>query len=302
MLAAIVLPAAEISTGFLIGPKHDVRAFYARPDGSSAWEKAASGNRFKRVAQGKLAGVRLETGLAPGSPLELTAARLRRMRDHGVTLVSAALQAPGWSAYQPDGALQAGEARRVSGLLRLADENGLTVKLVLFHPGADETFDSPEAMAAAARNVTDWLIENNHRNVILSLTSTWNSRSWEYDEFVAHNLERLMEAARDRFQTRKTDFALPIALSAGVKLGEDARLVRHADVLFVFGEGTAMDPRKVERPQVVVAGMKDAQALSWGLERASGCILVVATEPELEDALQKIAGAVLVKPPSVPAK
>ena len=45
--------------------------------------------------------------------------------------------------------------------------DGAAVELVLFDPAVDQDFDSPGAMLAAVRHLTDWLIDQNHRNVLL---------------------------------------------------------------------------------------------------------------------------------------
>src|SRR6266545_3332365 len=60
---AMAAGATELSTGFLLGPKSDQRAFYMRANASQPWEKAYTGSGYKRQAQGKLMNLRLAQAL-----------------------------------------------------------------------------------------------------------------------------------------------------------------------------------------------------------------------------------------------
>jgi hypothetical protein len=256
-----ILAGGEISTGFLVGPRYDAHAFYVRPGPAASWEKTYQGRDFRRQAQGKLFGGKI------GKP---DPAALDTIAAAGMLLVSVALQdESGANAFRPDGSLDAGWAARLDAFLKAADSRGIAVQLICFHQAQDQRLDSQEAILAAARNLTDWLIDRDYRHVVLTPAEDWSQPGWDHDHFVAAGQEQIISAMRDRFQERRVDFALPIAVFLDVRLRADSPLLDAADVLILAGDGRALDARRVERPAVIVAS--DA----WECERfetASGCL------------------------------
>lgn len=294
LLCASTLTAGEISTGFMIGPKFDQRAFYVRSSPAHAWQKTYSGRENRRTAQGKMFGVRVDQALAGEKQLAAAIAALEGLAGSGVLLVSAQLQGAqsGHNAFAPDGTLKPEWARRLATLLQASDRHGLYVKLVLFHQNQDEHFDSPEAIVAAATNLADWLIEHQHRNVMVSIADGWAQRGWHFDAFVTEHLERLIDAVRERFQLKRCDYMLPVAVSADVKLAESSRLVQSADVLMVRGAALGMDARRLERPEIVVEE-KDATTAAAAAERSAGWLY--APGPD-DAALDRIAQLTIARP------
>ncbi|MBL0161485.1 MAG: hypothetical protein IPP47_31105 [Bryobacterales bacterium] len=156
--AAIAWPGSlQVSTGFLIGLRHDPHAFYVRNSSAAAWQKTGSTAEFRKTAQGRLLGVTVTSAQADLQPLAL----------HGLQLVRVALQSTSGSLFAPNGALRPAETARLHALLDAAAAHGVAVELVFFDPAVDQDFDSPGAMLAAVRHLTDWLIDQNHRNVLL---------------------------------------------------------------------------------------------------------------------------------------
>ncbi|WP_321469981.1 hypothetical protein [uncultured Paludibaculum sp.] len=257
----------EISTGFLIGPKYDPRAFYLRSSAAAVWQKACSAPEYRRQAQGRLLGVTMDEMPASGALPD----SLDVLPSKGLRLVRLPLQAEHQNVFQPDGSIRDSEKDSLDRLLIAAAQQGIAVELVLFHTAQDHNFDSPESLLAAARYLTDWLIDRNHRHVILNPAADWSSPGWDFDSYVPNHLEQIADAIRDRFQARRTDFALPIAISARTRLTADSRLVLDADVIIAQGDALGLDPRRVERP-VLVEG-PDASACAALLERFSGCLL-----------------------------
>lgn len=251
----------EVSTGFMLGPRYDAHAFYSRTSITAAWQKTCSTAEFRKAVQGRLLGVTFGPALAAMEPLAV----------HGLRLVRVALQSPFASLFAPDGSLREPERERLQLLLDSAAGQGVAVELVFFDPAVDQDFDSPDAMLAAVRNLTDWLIDGNHRNVLLDPAADWSASGWDFDHFVPQNLERIATLIRERFQVKRTDFALPIVITASNRLAEDSRLVREADVIVAQGEALSLNPRRVERP--VVVREKTAQGCAAALERFAGCLL-----------------------------
>lgn len=262
LLPLLALPAAcaalEVSTGFLIGPRYDPRAFYVRGTPQEEWRKTNTGPGFRKTAQGKLFGVPLKSGSS-----------LNEIRKPWVSMISIPLQGVEGNSFDDQGRIRPERRKEVDLLLQAANRANLIVELVLFDPRHDQEFFSPDHILEAARNVTDWLIDRNYRNVIISFTSDWTARGWAFDNFIPFHLERLASTVRERFQARHTDFALPIAMSVHVRLTAKSPLIEAADLLLLGGEAVSIDTSKIERPALVLEEGACLQAIS----RASGCVV-----------------------------
>jgi hypothetical protein len=261
VLAASPAAAIEISTGFLIGASYDPRAFYVRAGAEAEWRKTNTGPEYRKTAQGKLIGVALAGTAEIGPAL-----------SPGVGLISLPLQSAGHSAFDSRGALLPDFLEELGGKLSAANEAGIAVELVLFDPARDEEFFSTDSILDAARNLTDWLIREDHRNVILNFAGDWTAPGWDFGNWIPLHFEQLADCVRTRFHDQRAGYTPPIALSVSVRMPEDAALINAADLLFLSGEALALDPRKIERP-AVVAG---SQACALGFSRLAGCVLAEA--------------------------
>jgi len=268
----------EVSTGFLIGPRYDAHLFYVKPDRSSAWRKSYQEANYRKEAQGRLLGVMLGGPDAPVGAL----------KESGFNFVRLELQSAQWSIFTPAGNLEATELERFGRLLDETAQAGIAVELVLFNPARDQEFDSPDAILESARNLTDWLIDRNHRHVLLNPANQWHAPGWDYDHFVPQSLERIATEIRERFHERRTDYALPIALSAPMSGTMNARLVEQSDVLVAAGTGAEVDPRSVERP--IVVEREDPRGCAAMFARFAGCLV---SRPAGKDGLAPLGSLVL---------
>lgn len=259
LLLAAALPAwaIEVSTGYLIGPRYDARSIYVRAKSSGPWMKVQAGG-YHKSAEGKVLGARTPRGLTS--------------RPAGATMIRVPLQSDTENLFSPVGELDAAKAREISALIASAARNQLIVELGVFHPSRDQEFHAPDFMLDAARNVVEWLVAADHRNVILNFAPDWEQAGWDFDHWVPMHLELLAETARGRFQSLKADFASPIAFTLGYRTGEDSSLIEAADVVELAGAALEMDTRKIERPVLAVG----SDACQSAIRRTSGCI---ADEP-----------------------
>lgn len=285
-ICALVLPLLaaavrggelEVSTGYLIGPKHDAHSIYIRSSAGAPWQKAGSTPEFRKSFWGRLLGVTFQ----PSSPT------LESVAGAGLQLVRLSLQSAGASSFSADGSIPGAEKERLGAILSSAAAQGIAIEMVLFHPAQDQNFDSPDAILAAVRHLTDWLIDRNYRHVLLNPAADWTCPGWDFDAFVPQNLERIAATIRDRFQARRTDFALAVVLSARNHLNENSSLVQDADVLVVEGDALAMDPRRLDRPMLVRES--NPAACAAALQRYSGCLLASPAEPHTLRTLASLA-------------
>lgn len=258
----------EVSTGFLIGPRYDAHLFYVKPDRSSAWRKSYQAANYRKEAQGRLLGVKLGGLDAPVTAL----------KEGGFNFARLELQTADWSLFKPTGVLDEKSLPKFSRLLDETSRAGIAVELVLFNPARDQDFDSPEAILDSARSLTNWLIDQDHRHVFLNPAAQWHAPGWDYDHFVPQSLERIATVIRDQFHARRTDFALPIALSAPMSATLNQRLVEQSDVLVAAGQGVDVDPRSIERP--IVVEHDDPRGCAALFARFAGCLVSTLADKE----------------------
>lgn len=275
LLAPSRLPAIEIATGSMLGLRYDQRAFYFRTPDNQTWRKTYTGKGYRREARGKLMNLRLaqalfhdewltEHSFDPSRNTNQVIEALDFYKRHGVLAINVSLQGgnPGYSkeingisrqngakhgpgqgllvsAFRPDGALKPEWLSRLESLLRAADQRGMFVCLMYFYQGQDEIFDSPEAIEAAARNITDWLIDHKFRNVIIDVANEWDIQGdrWDQNDYIPQNIAGVIERIRERFQTKRADFALPIGASTGGRMVYPASLAEVCDVVLLHGNG-----------------------------------------------------------------
>jgi hypothetical protein len=273
LLAGTWLSAMEIATGSMLGPRYDQRAFYFRTPDNQTWRKTYTGRGYRREARGKLMNLRLAQALfhdewlieRPYDPDRNTAQVIEALDSyklHGVLAVNVSLQGgnPGYSAeangikrqnaarygkeggllvsaFRPDGSLKPEWLARLERLLKAASDRGMVVCLIYFYQGQDEVLDSPDAIEAAARNITDWLIQKRFRNVIIDVANEWDlqGETWDHGEYIPQNIGGLVERIRERFQARRADFTLPIGASTAGRMVYPASLAQVCDLVLLHG-------------------------------------------------------------------
>ncbi|NWF82387.1 MAG: hypothetical protein HXY18_00995, partial [Bryobacteraceae bacterium] len=241
--------AIEIATGKMLGPKFDQRAFYVRESGGN-WQKTYTGKQYKPEAAGRLMNLRIAQALFHDEWLtefpfdvekntDAAIAALDTYKRHGVLAVNISLQCgnPGYNrevpeikrnnaakagpgkgflcgAFLPDGAMKKAWQDRLLRFVRAANERGLIVDLMYFYQSQDEVLADKAAIRNAVSNATDFLIDNNLRNVIIEIANEQDIRGWDHDLYIERDMGELIEIARSRFQAKNAPFRLPISASS----------------------------------------------------------------------------------------
>ena len=305
-LFPVELVGAEVATGSMLGPRYKANRFYVRNSTRDTWRLTYSGRPYRSQARGKLMALGLtqaifddelssEEHFDPDRNTDQVINALDLYREHGVLAISVSLQgdSPGHgsngnntlqqhgqagipgplvSAFRSDGSLKQGWLARLRRLIDEADRRGMFVCLIYFQPGQDDIFDSPGAIIAATRNITDWLIGSDFRNVIIDIANEWDvtESSWDHGRFIPENITRLIEVVRDRFNT--ADYTLPIGASGSSRMSYPDSLAQACDVVLIHGNGRT--------PGEKVAGLREFQATSravWMTEDHNGHETTVAT-------------------------
>ena len=269
----------EIATGVMLGPSYKPDRFYLRRGGQ--WEQTYSGGSFRGKARGRLMLLRLSNALFHDEwlteeafdPDENTAkviAALDTYAAHGVRAIGISLQIedPGYrkdangisrgatagagkkngtlaSAFKPDGTLKQPWLKRLELLLNETNRRGMVVCLTYFGRSQDEVFESERELVAGARNMTDWLIEKNFRNVVIDVAHGWDvePENWDHGSFVPEYIAHLLEDVRERFHNAA--FTLPIGASGGGNMSYPASLAQLCDVVLMLGNDIAPDKKRI---------------------------------------------------------
>ena len=272
---AAQLHAGEIATGSMLGPRYKSELFFVRKS-STQWEETYRGSEYQRRARGKRMLVDAPQGLFEDEwlsekPFDPTAntdaliAALDLYKEYGVLAVAVSLQGadPGYSAerngivrksgalfgskegslisaFARDGSLKPAWTARLAKLLKAADDRGMFVQLTYFQPAQDEALDSPEAIVAAAQNMTKWLVAGDHRNVIIDAASGWDVQGeWDHFEFIPRNIANLVTVIREQFNG--ASFSLPIGAASGPSMLYPVSLAQVCDLVLLDERGLKPD-------------------------------------------------------------
>lgn len=268
---ALPATAIEIATGQMLGEPYQRRAFYVRSRPGEPWRLTYSGKQFRPEAAGRLMNLRIAQGLFhdewltefpfdPEKNTDRLIAALDTYKAHGILAINVSLQGgnPGYakevpqilrqiaykfgpgkgahiSGFLPDGSLKPAWLARLKRLQRALDERGMILNLMYFYQGQDEVFTGPDAIRQAVINATDWLIENNCRNVIIEIANEHDVEGWDHDRWIHRHMDELIELARSRFRAKGVDWRLPISASTGGAMRVYDRVRDHADLTIIHG-------------------------------------------------------------------
>jgi hypothetical protein len=252
----------------MLGPRMKAERFFVRA-GRSAWTETYDGGPYRGRAKGGLLLVNAVHGLfddawlteqtfdADANTNALIAA-LDLYKAHGVSGIFVSLQGferpyPKSSGIERTGKAEDGEQRgslasaflpngdldpawmgRLERLLAETNKRGLIVCLTYFSPVQDEVLESDQAIVTGARNMTQWLIDKEFRNVIINIADAWDAQgAWDHGDFIQRNVASLVIDNRDLFN--HAEFTLPIGAAAGESLAYPSSLARTCDVVLLHG-------------------------------------------------------------------
>ena len=248
--AAAVLAAASLSVhpaqgaedslqvlpGHLIGKDYEADKFYVR-QGDGEWELTYTpgwqGEGFSEEVRGTLPNLRAANGIlddegdnmtdvdpdftADGNTDEFIS-NLDSYREHGLIATDVNFQGGNAGigvknpAFESDGTLREEWKERAARVIEAHAERNMVVVLGLFYFRQDEVLEDEDAVRNAVTNATDWLIENNYRNVIIEIANEYNDDD-SYDHDIIHTDEGMAELIR-LAQSRFDDADFRLAVSA----------------------------------------------------------------------------------------
>jgi hypothetical protein len=278
--------AIEIATGKMLGSNYDARAFYVRDSASSPWRKTYTGRQYRAEAGGRLMNLRIAQGLfhdewlteVPFDPDKHTDRLIQALdsyKAHGIIAINVSLQGgnmaydrdgrvkrsrdhklgPGKgslvSAFRPDGSLKPEWMKRALKLQRELDKRGMILDLLYFYQHQDELFENTQAIDRAALLVTDWLIDNNCRNVIIEIANEHDVTSYDHDRYIHHQMGHLIALVKKRFADRTAPFRLPVSASTGGSMRVYDGVIQNGDLVIIHGNGRTPDLKRTRVAELV---------------------------------------------------
>jgi hypothetical protein len=235
LLVCLGLPlqAIEVATGHMLGKPYDERSFYVREPGGP-WVKTYSGAQFRPEAAGKMMNLRIAQAVVhdewlteePFDPDKLTdrvIAALDTYSQHGILAINVSLQGanpayersesvqrdrhyrlgPGegmhTSAFRADGTLKPEWMNRTLRLARELDRRGMILNLIYFYGYQDEIFPDTDSIDRAAVNATDWLVNNDLRNVMIEIANEHDGGVYDHGRYIHHQMGKLIRLVKSRF-------------------------------------------------------------------------------------------------------
>jgi hypothetical protein len=220
-----------VTTGEMLGSGFDPRSFYLSTNGG-AWQPTYQGLQFRPEIRGRLMNFRAANALFddesrtndyPHANTDAFVANLDSYYANGIRAVTVSLQGgnPGYtagvvSAFRPDGSLKSEWMERAAQVIEAADARGMVVILTYFYQRQDQVLANNDAVRAGTRNVTDWLIANGYRNVIIDIANEWNSPSHDRTIIKTNSssggIAELINIAKARFAGRS--WRAPVSASS----------------------------------------------------------------------------------------
>lgn len=145
------------------------------------------------------------------------------------------------SAIRPDGSLDDAFMKRLEKILDKADQLGMVVMLGYFYFGQDERLNDEAAVINAVKNVTNWLLDKDYRNILVEVNNESNVR---YDHAILKP-ERVDELISLVKSMNRNGRRLLVSTSFGGGFIPVDNVLKVNDFVLVHGNGVK-DPAKIE--------------------------------------------------------
>lgn len=156
------------------------------------------------------------------------------------------------SAIRPDGSLDETYMKRLEKILDKADELGMVVILGYFYFGQDERLKDETAVVNAVKNVTNWLLDKNYRNILVEVNNESNVR---YDHAILKP-ERVDELISLVKSMNRNGRRLLVSTSFGGSFIPVDNVLKVNDYVLVHGN-SVKDPARIEEMVRIIRAKPD---------------------------------------------
>jgi len=166
-------------------------------------------------------------------------------RSHGLLAITINCQGgspEGYSKVQPwhnsamesDGSLHAATMQRMKRIIDQADELGMVVILGYFYFGQDERIQDESAILRSVDGVTDWILQQGYRNVLVEINNECNVR-YDHALLQPDRVHQLIDRVRKRSEVSGSP--LLVGTSYGGNTIPRPNVVRASNFLLLHGNG-----------------------------------------------------------------
>ena len=156
------------------------------------------------------------------------------------------------SAIKPDGSLDDAFMKRLEKILDRADQLGMVVILGYFYFGQDERLKDESAVINAVKNVTNWLLDKNYRNILVEVNNESNVR---YDHAILKP-ERVDELISLVKSMNRNGRRLLVSTSFGGSFIPVDNVLKVNDYVLVHGN-SVKDPARIEEMVRIIRAKPD---------------------------------------------
>lgn len=148
----------------------------------------------------------------------------------------------GWinSAYDSNGELRPKYMGRLQRIINRANELGMVVILGLFYNDQEDLLADENAVLNGVDNVTNWLFENNYRNVIIEVNNECNLK-YKHEILQPHRVHEVIERIKSN---NKNGYRYLVSTSYSGGRIPSENVVKSADFILIHGNGVH-NPKRI---------------------------------------------------------
>jgi len=146
------------------------------------------------------------------------------------------------SAFDAEGNLRDAYMKRLARILKRADELGMVAIVGYFYFGQDERLRDEKAVKTAVDQATNWLLNNNWKNVLIEINNECNVR-YDHEILQPKRVHELIERVK---ATEKEGRRLLVSTSYGGGTIPGKKVVEVSDFVLLHGNGVKQPERMVK--------------------------------------------------------
>jgi len=145
------------------------------------------------------------------------------------------------SAFDEKGNLRPDYLKRLKNILDEADQLGMVVILGYFYFGQDENLKDETAVLNAVDNITNWILKNKYKNILVEINNESNAVSYNHKILQPDRVDELIKRVQHK---KKRGYQLLTSTSYWGAVVPRANVVKVADFILLHGNGIS-DPAKI---------------------------------------------------------
>lgn len=145
------------------------------------------------------------------------------------------------SAFDEKGNLRREYMHRLKKILDKADQLGMVVILGYFYFGQDEYLNDETAVLNAIDNITNWILKNKYKNILVEINNESNAKSYDHKILQPDRVDELIRRVQ---HTKKRGYQLLTSTSYWGGVIPGANVVKVANFILLHGNGIS-DPAKI---------------------------------------------------------